>query len=56
MTQSLAARNNAIHRINLYPVDKYWGKQYCAIHRIEIYTVDSAFEQLGPAQLPQAPR
>ena len=43
--------DNAIHRINRYPVDKCrQNKPRCPLDQIVIYPVDrfSAFEQLGP--------
>ena len=39
--------DNAIHRINHYPTDKYQGNHYCPIHSIEIYPVDSAIQSLN---------
>ena len=38
--------DSAIHRINHYPVDKYYGNYY-AIHWIVIYPVDSAIQRLN---------
>ena len=32
--------DKAIHRINRYPLDKYWQNKLHAIHWIEIYPVD----------------
>ena len=38
--------DSAIHRINHYPADKYYGNQY-AIRWIVIYPVDSAIRRLN---------
>ena len=38
--------DNAIHRINHYPTDKY-RETNCAIQRIEIYPVDSPIHLLN---------
>ena len=42
--------DSAIHYINHYPVDKYWGNQLLHYPWVEIYAVYSAIhlEQLGP--------
>ena len=38
--------DSAIHRINQYPADKYYGNQYYyTIRRTVIYLVDSAIQR-----------
>ena len=39
--------DSAIHRINHYPADKYYGNQYYAIRWIVIYPVDSTIRRLN---------
>ena len=38
---------SALHWINHYPADKYFGETNCTIHWIEIYPVDSAIHLLN---------
>ena len=39
--------DSAIHQINHYPAEKYYGNQYCAICWIVIYPMNSAIQHLN---------